>query len=181
MLARYEDLSFRSVIARTAKLILDISNGGQKPINRRICSIEEMARLYIQEIRQPDALPGPEHRDVLLDLHVGHGQAPLGEAPVLGQRGRHPVAHGGDPVGERVGHGGDVRSQVTDPVGVGDTAIHESILVGCAVLGDVERRQAIIAAETIDQRSVEARHVIAAWRHCTGLRGSDDRGTDPLP
>jgi CRP-like cAMP-binding protein len=44
MLARYEDLSFRSVIARTAKLILDISNGGQKPINRRICSIEEMAR-----------------------------------------------------------------------------------------------------------------------------------------
>jgi CRP-like cAMP-binding protein len=44
MLSRYEDLSFRSVISRTAKLILDISNGGHKPINRRICSIEEMAR-----------------------------------------------------------------------------------------------------------------------------------------
>jgi CRP-like cAMP-binding protein len=44
MLARYEDLSFRSVVARTAKLIMDISDGGSKPVNRRKCSIEEMAR-----------------------------------------------------------------------------------------------------------------------------------------
>jgi CRP-like cAMP-binding protein len=44
MLARYEDLSFRSVIARTAKLILDISDRGSKTIDRRTCSIEEMAR-----------------------------------------------------------------------------------------------------------------------------------------
>jgi len=43
MIAHYEDLSFRSVVARTAKLILDLSNGGGQPINRRICSIEEMA------------------------------------------------------------------------------------------------------------------------------------------
>jgi CRP-like cAMP-binding protein len=43
MIVRYEDLSFRSVVARTAKLILDVSEGGRKPVNRRKCSIGEMA------------------------------------------------------------------------------------------------------------------------------------------
>ena len=44
MIDRYEDLSFRSVIARVAKLILDMSASGLKPIDRRNCSIKEMAR-----------------------------------------------------------------------------------------------------------------------------------------
>jgi CRP-like cAMP-binding protein len=44
MILRYEDLSFRSVVARTAKLLWDLSDRGNNPINRRICSIEEMAR-----------------------------------------------------------------------------------------------------------------------------------------
>jgi CRP-like cAMP-binding protein len=44
MIGRYEDLSFRSVVARTAKLLLDLSDAGRKPIDRRSCSIEEMAR-----------------------------------------------------------------------------------------------------------------------------------------
>ncbi len=43
MIARYEDLSFRSVLARTAKLLLDLSENGQKVIIRRDCSIEELA------------------------------------------------------------------------------------------------------------------------------------------
>jgi CRP-like cAMP-binding protein len=44
MLAHYEDLSFRSVLSRTAKLVLDISAAGTQPVDRRKCSIEEMAR-----------------------------------------------------------------------------------------------------------------------------------------
>ncbi len=44
MIARYEDLSFRGVVARTAKLLLDLSGGGRQPVDRRTCSIEEMAR-----------------------------------------------------------------------------------------------------------------------------------------
>jgi len=43
MIAQYEDLSFRSVIARTAKLLLDLSDYGRHPIDRRTCSINEMA------------------------------------------------------------------------------------------------------------------------------------------
>ncbi len=43
LLAKYEDLSFRSVLARTAKLLLDLSNYGQQPINRRANSNSEMA------------------------------------------------------------------------------------------------------------------------------------------
>ncbi len=43
MIARYDDLSFRSVLARTAKLLLDLSENGQKVIIRRDCSIEELA------------------------------------------------------------------------------------------------------------------------------------------
>ncbi|MBN2387339.1 MAG: Crp/Fnr family transcriptional regulator [Anaerolineales bacterium] len=43
MIAHYEDLSFRSVVARTAKLILDLSSHGRQTIQRRDCSIEEMA------------------------------------------------------------------------------------------------------------------------------------------
>jgi CRP/FNR family transcriptional regulator len=44
MISQYEDLSFRSVVSRTAKLILDISQGEHTPINRRNCSVEQMAR-----------------------------------------------------------------------------------------------------------------------------------------
>lgn len=44
LMDHYEDLSFRSVMARTAKLILDLSKDGSLPVNRRACSIEEMAR-----------------------------------------------------------------------------------------------------------------------------------------
>jgi len=43
MITQYEDLSFRSVVARTAKLLLDLSDNGRQTINRRNCSIEEMA------------------------------------------------------------------------------------------------------------------------------------------
>jgi CRP-like cAMP-binding protein len=43
MIAHYEDLSFRSVMARTAKMLLDLSDNGRRTINRRDCSIEEMA------------------------------------------------------------------------------------------------------------------------------------------
>jgi len=34
LISQYEDLSFRSVIARTAKLLLTLSDGGHTPINR---------------------------------------------------------------------------------------------------------------------------------------------------
>lgn len=43
LLGKYEDLSFRSVLARTAKLLLDLSNYGQQPINRRANSNGDMA------------------------------------------------------------------------------------------------------------------------------------------
>jgi CRP-like cAMP-binding protein len=43
MIAHYEDLSFRSVMARTAKMLLDLSDNGRRPILRRDYSIEEMA------------------------------------------------------------------------------------------------------------------------------------------
>ncbi len=43
MIAHYEDLSFRPVLARTAKLLLDLSDYGHRPIQRRGCSIEEMS------------------------------------------------------------------------------------------------------------------------------------------
>jgi CRP/FNR family cyclic AMP-dependent transcriptional regulator len=43
MITHNADLSFHSVVARTAKLLLILSNNGQLPINRRQCSIEEMA------------------------------------------------------------------------------------------------------------------------------------------
>jgi CRP/FNR family transcriptional regulator len=43
MIIHYEDLSFRSVVARTAKLLLDLSDNGHRTINRCNCSIEEMA------------------------------------------------------------------------------------------------------------------------------------------
>jgi len=43
MINHYEDLSFRSVVARTSKLVLDLSEHGRKPIDRRSCSLEEMA------------------------------------------------------------------------------------------------------------------------------------------
>jgi CRP/FNR family cyclic AMP-dependent transcriptional regulator len=43
MIMQYEDLSFRSVMARMAKLLLDLSDYGNHPIDRRACSINEMA------------------------------------------------------------------------------------------------------------------------------------------
>jgi CRP-like cAMP-binding protein len=44
MMAHYEDLSFRTVLSRTAKLILDLSKEGRNPIDRKECSVQEMAR-----------------------------------------------------------------------------------------------------------------------------------------
>lgn len=35
LVSQFEDLSFRSVLARTAKLLLELSQGGTKPIDRR--------------------------------------------------------------------------------------------------------------------------------------------------
>jgi CRP/FNR family transcriptional regulator len=43
LVAHYEDLSFRSVLARTAKLLLDLSDDGQTTIQRREHSINELA------------------------------------------------------------------------------------------------------------------------------------------
>ena len=43
LISQYEDLSFRSVLARTAKLLLDLSRYGQQTIDRREHSIYEMA------------------------------------------------------------------------------------------------------------------------------------------
>jgi CRP/FNR family transcriptional regulator, dissimilatory nitrate respiration regulator len=44
MMTHYEDLSFRTVLSRTAKLLLDLSEGGRKTIERKVCSVQEMAR-----------------------------------------------------------------------------------------------------------------------------------------
>ena len=43
LLSKYEDLSFRSVLARTAKLLLDLSESGKHPIDRRKHSNSVMA------------------------------------------------------------------------------------------------------------------------------------------
>lgn len=43
MLAQYEDISFRSVLARTAKLLLELSENGTKIIFRREHSLTKMA------------------------------------------------------------------------------------------------------------------------------------------
>jgi CRP-like cAMP-binding protein len=43
LISRYEDLSFRPVQARTAKLLLELSQNGQHPIARREHSISQMA------------------------------------------------------------------------------------------------------------------------------------------
>jgi len=52
LLSRYEDLSNRSVLARTAKLLLDMSGDGRRAIDRREHSIEEMAA-RIGSVREP--------------------------------------------------------------------------------------------------------------------------------
>jgi CRP-like cAMP-binding protein len=44
MVAQYYDLSFRSVLARTAKLLLELSQNGQRTINRRENPIHLMAK-----------------------------------------------------------------------------------------------------------------------------------------
>jgi CRP/FNR family transcriptional regulator len=43
LISQYEDLSFRSVLARTAKLLLDLSQYGRQTIQRREHTIYEMA------------------------------------------------------------------------------------------------------------------------------------------
>jgi len=43
LITHYEDLSFRTVVGRTAKLLLELSDGGNHPIDRHSCSIEQMA------------------------------------------------------------------------------------------------------------------------------------------
>ncbi len=43
LVSQYEDLSFRSVLSRAAKLLLDLSQGGKQPIDRREHSNQEMA------------------------------------------------------------------------------------------------------------------------------------------
>ncbi|MBI5653418.1 MAG: Crp/Fnr family transcriptional regulator [Chloroflexi bacterium] len=43
LVSQYEDLSFRSVVSRTAKLLLDLSHDGRQPIDRRVHSNQEMA------------------------------------------------------------------------------------------------------------------------------------------
>lgn len=43
LLSQYEDLSFRSVLARTAKLLLDLSDYGKRPIQRKEHPNHEMA------------------------------------------------------------------------------------------------------------------------------------------
>ncbi|MBI5034690.1 MAG: Crp/Fnr family transcriptional regulator [Chloroflexi bacterium] len=43
LMSQYEDLSFRSVVARSAKLLLDLSNNGQHAIDRKHHSNTEMA------------------------------------------------------------------------------------------------------------------------------------------
>lgn len=43
LLSQYEDIVFRSVMARTAKLLLDLSDHGRQPIDRRKHSNREMA------------------------------------------------------------------------------------------------------------------------------------------
>ena len=44
MVAQYYDLSFRSVLARTAKLLLELSQNGQQTISRRENSMQLMAK-----------------------------------------------------------------------------------------------------------------------------------------
>lgn len=43
LLSQYEDLSFRSVLARTAKLLLDLSEHGKRPIDRKEFTNADMA------------------------------------------------------------------------------------------------------------------------------------------
>lgn len=43
LLSQYEDLSFRSVVARTAKLLLDLSEHGKHPIDRKVHPNTDMA------------------------------------------------------------------------------------------------------------------------------------------
>jgi CRP/FNR family transcriptional regulator, cyclic AMP receptor protein len=43
LISRCEDIAFRTVLARTAKLILELSDNGQKPISRREHSNQELA------------------------------------------------------------------------------------------------------------------------------------------
>lgn len=43
LITRYEDVSFRSVMARAAKLLLELSEAGTKPIDRRKYPVHQMA------------------------------------------------------------------------------------------------------------------------------------------
>jgi CRP/FNR family transcriptional regulator len=52
LIARYEDISSRSVLARTAKLLLALSGDGKQPIVRSDHAIDEMAA-RIGTVREP--------------------------------------------------------------------------------------------------------------------------------
>lgn len=66
LMAQYEDLSFRSVTARTAKLLLDVSARGTQPISRRdysntilaarICTVPEAFSRSLHLLRQSGAV-----------------------------------------------------------------------------------------------------------------------------
>ncbi len=80
LIAQVEDLSFRSVLARAAKLLLDLSHQGEQPVNRKDHSNNELAqriatvpeafsrslnvfkqRGYISTSRQTLLVTDPEH------------------------------------------------------------------------------------------------------------------------
>jgi CRP/FNR family transcriptional regulator len=52
LITRHEDISYRSVLGRTAKLLLDLSDDGQRPIERGRNSVEQMAA-RIGSVREP--------------------------------------------------------------------------------------------------------------------------------
>jgi CRP/FNR family transcriptional regulator len=88
MIARYEDLSFRSVLARTAKLLLDLSENGQNVIDRRDCSIEEMAS---RVVTVPEAIS----RSLNLLKRTGVIRVNRSEIAVLSAEGLAEFAHVG--------------------------------------------------------------------------------------
>jgi CRP/FNR family cyclic AMP-dependent transcriptional regulator len=52
LLSRFEDMSYRSVLARTAKLLLNLSDDGNRVIIRREHSVDEMSE-RIGTVREP--------------------------------------------------------------------------------------------------------------------------------
>ena len=52
LIARYEDMSYLSILARTAKMLLLWSDNGRRPIDRKEHSLDEMAA-HIGTVREP--------------------------------------------------------------------------------------------------------------------------------